>query len=74
MLRPEYAVAGYLHHAVAHGRADKHAYRGNDEYALERGGFGADGGIEEVDGIVAHAHREVKQRQQKQEDDDAKKQ
>ena len=41
MLGPEYAVSGYVHHAVAHGRADKHAYRGYYKHPFERCGSGA---------------------------------
>ncbi len=62
MLGPEYAVSGYVHHAVAHGRADKHAYRGYYKHPFERCGSGAYRRVEKVDSVVAYSNRKVEHR------------
>ena len=70
MLRPEDAVAGDIHHAVAHRRADEDADGGHDEYRLEGGRFGADGRVEEIDRVIAHSDRQIEDRQQEEEHND----
>ena len=74
MLRPENAVAGNVHHTVAHRSADKHTYLGHDQYSLERGRFRAYSRVQKVDSVVAHPHRQIEYRQQKKEDHNAEKQ
>ncbi len=56
VFRSENAMTGYLHHAVAHGRSKKHAYRRHYDYTLERSGLGPDGRIEKVYSIIAYTH------------------
>ena len=73
MLRPEYAVAGYIHHAVAHNGANKHSYRSYDHDALERRRARTDGRCHEVDRVVADTHHEVKHSENKQKNYDTQK-
>lgn len=64
------AVAGHVHHARGHHGAEHHAHRGNDEDGAKRRHAGADGRLQEVDRIVAHADKQVEDGQAEQEDDD----
>ena len=56
ILRPEYAVAGYIHHAVTHHGPDEHTETCHQDYALVRGHLGPYSRIKEVDGIIADTH------------------
>ena len=64
------AVAGHVHHARGHHGAEHHAHRGDDEDGAKRRHAGADGRLQEVDRIVAHADKQVEDGQAEQEDDD----
>ena len=66
------AVSRHVHHSRAHHGSHRHAYRGHDENGTKLCHLCADGRIEEVDGIVADAHKEVEHRQHEQEDHDDK--
>lgn len=59
ILRTENAVAGYIHHAVAHGGSHEDTHRRNKQHTLQRRGFRSERRRKEVDGIIAHAHPEV---------------
>ena len=54
----EHAAACDLHHAARRHDADDDAERGDQEDDFHRGGLGADGGVQEVDGIVRNADEE----------------
>ena len=60
----------HVHHPRTHYRAHKHAHRGYEYDGLKLCHLGSDGRIEEVDSIVADSHKQVKHRQNKQEDHD----
>ena len=51
----EHAAAGDLHHAARRDDADDDADRSYSKNDLHRGGFGADGGVEEIDCVVRDA-------------------
>ena len=74
MLGTEDSVPGNIHHAVAHGSPDENADRRHDQHSLERCRPRPDGGIKKIDRVIAHTHRQVEDRQQKQKNNDAKKQ
>ncbi len=63
LLRPENAVSRDVHHAAAHGRSTEDSDGSDNHDGPELGGFGTDGGIEEVDRIVADSHPQVKDSQ-----------
>ena len=69
ILRTENAVAGNVHHAVAQHAAEEHAHRGDDHQGAEPGRPRTYRGVEEIDGIVAHADKEVERGEQKEEYD-----
>ena len=71
MFRPENAMTGNIHHAVAHGSAYKYADRGDDKYSLERSGLGTYGRIEEIYRVIAYSNRKIEYCQQEKENDDA---
>lgn len=52
-------MAGYIHHAVAHGGSHEDTHRRNKQHTLQRRGFRSERRRKEVDGIIAHAHPEV---------------
>lgn len=65
LLGTEDAVAGNLHHAVAHRCATEHADGCNNDNGAKLGRLCADGGIEEIHRIVAHPDGEVEDSQYK---------
>ena len=73
MLRAEYTVAGYVHHAIAHSGSDKHSDRGYDDDCAEFCRFRPYGRVEKVDSIIADSDRKVEHCQHKQEDDNSQK-
>ena len=66
MLRPEYAVPGNIHHAVAHRSPYKNTYGCHNQYSLERRGTRTYRRVQEIYSIVADSHRQVENRQQEQ--------
>ncbi len=69
MLRPENAVAGDIHHAVAHRRSRKHTHGGYEDHRAEARRLRANCRRKKIDSIIAHTHRQVKHRQDEEEDD-----
>ena len=51
----EHAAAGDLHHAARRNYADDDADRGDEQDGADGCGFGADGGVEEIDCVVRDA-------------------
>ena len=62
----EDTVSGDFHHTVAHGRSCENTYCGDCKNCLELGHLGADGRLEEIDSVVAHADHEVENREHEQ--------
>jgi hypothetical protein len=52
-------MPSYVHHAVAHGGTSKYANSRNDYNRFVSRNFGADGRVQEVHSVVAHAHHKV---------------
>ena len=71
ILRHHDAVARHIHHAVAESGAGKDADGCHEDYGAETCHLCADGGIEEVDCIVAHAHDKVEEGEDDKEHYDA---
>ena len=61
------AVAGDVHHAVAHHRAAEHAHGRHRYNRAKPRHLRADGRVEKVNGVVAHAHPKVERREDKEE-------
>ena len=58
----------HIHHSCTHHGTYDHSEGGYEHNGLELRHLGSDGGIEEVDGIVAHSHKKVEHCQYEQED------
>ena len=71
MLRLVDAVPCDVHHAVAQGCSDKDTDACDEDDGLEGCRLGSDGGVQEVDGIVADAHHKVEYGEDEQEENDS---
>ena len=55
----EHAAAGHLHHAARRYYADDDADRSDEQDGAHGCGFGADGGVEEIDCVVGDADKKT---------------
>lgn len=66
LLRQENATAGYLHHAAGERGPHQHAHGGHSHHGVVGSGAAAQRGVQEVTGIIAHAHNQPEDRQEHQ--------